>query len=111
MTLKSLPQTLSQDTASCLYRVMQESLRNAARHARTQRISVSLTGSARDLSLSVRDWGVGFNPEILRAGRGGLGIVGMKERARLVNGTLHLHSRPGQGTQVVVRLPLAEVRQ
>ncbi len=105
---KNLPSTMSQEMASCLYRVTQESLRNAAKHAHTQRVSVTLTGSAHCIRLSVRDWGTGFDPEMLKSRRSGLGIIGMEERVRLVNGTFSLRSRPGRGTQVVVRLPYRE---
>ena len=105
---QNLPGTLSQEVASCLYRVTQESLRNAAKHAGTPRVSVTLTGSTHCIRLSVRDWGTGFDPETLKSGRSGLGIIGMEERVRLVNGTFSLRSRPGYGTQVVVRLPIRE---
>jgi PAS domain S-box-containing protein len=105
---RNLPRPLPLETASCLYRVMQESLRNAAKHARTRRISVTLTGSARSIRLSVKDWGMGFDPESLKSKHNGLGIVGMEERVRQARGTFCLWSGPGKGTQVVVRLPLPE---
>lgn len=105
---KKVPRSLPLETASCLYRVMQESLRNAARHARTRRVSVALTGSAHSVRLSVKDWGAGFDPESLRSKHSSLGIVGMEERVRLAQGTFSLWSCPGQGTQVVARLPVRE---
>jgi PAS domain S-box-containing protein len=108
LTQKKLPADLPQDIATCLYRVMQESLRNAAKHARTQRVNVMLTGSSHSIRLSTRDWGVGFDPHNSRVRRSGLGLIGMEERVRLMNGTFALHSRPGRGTQVVVHLPLPE---
>lgn len=108
LTQKNLPGTMSQEMASCLYRVTQESLRNAAKHAHTQRISVTLTGSAHCVRLSVRDWGKGFESEMLKSRRSGLGIIGMAERVRLVNGTFSIRARPGCGTRVTVRLPLLE---
>jgi PAS domain S-box-containing protein len=111
LTQKKLPDNLPQEIAACLYRVMQESLRNAAKHAHTQRISVMLTGSSHSIRLSVRDWGVGFDPDNLKVRRSGLGLIGMEERVRLMNGTFDLHSSPGRGSQVVVRLPLPECKQ
>jgi PAS domain S-box-containing protein len=108
LTQKKLPDTLPQEIASCLYRVMQESLRNAAKHAQTQRVTVMLTGSSHSIRLSIRDWGVGFDPDNSKVRRSGLGLIGMEERVQLMNGTFDLHSSPGRGTQVVVRLPLPE---
>ncbi len=108
---KNLPRVMPQEMASCLYRVTQESLRNAAKHAHTPRISVTLTGSAHCVRLSIRDWGKGFDPETLKLRRSGLGIIGMEERVRLVNGTFSIRSHPDRGTQVVVRLPLPEGSQ
>ncbi len=105
---RNLPRSLPLETASCLYRVMQESLRNAAKHARTRRISVTITGTAHSIRLSVKDWGMGFDPEQLKMKPSSLGIIGMEERVRLVHGTFSLWSSPGKGTQVVVRLPLPE---
>ena len=80
LTLKNVPRSMSQEMASCLYRVTQESLRNAGKHAHTQRVLVTLTGSAHSIRLSVRDWGTGFDPEMLKSRRSGLGIIGMEER-------------------------------
>lgn len=108
LTQKRLPQTLPREVSACLYRVIQESLRNAAKHARTLRVSVTLTGTEGGISLSVRDWGVGFDPEVSKAQHGGLGVIGMKERVRLVDGTFSIRSNPGRGTRVMVRVPLVE---
>lgn len=108
LSQKKLPGTLPPELASCIYRVVQESLRNAARHSGTDRIVVALSGSARRISLAVTDWGDGFDASLLKFRCAGLGIIGMEERVRLLNGTFRLESAPGRGTQVSVSLPLTE---
>ena len=90
--------------ASALYRVAEEALANVARHARTQRAWVSLSRTARGIRLVVRDRGCGFDPAGLADGSS-LGILAMRERLRLVNGTLAVRSTPGQGTEIVSLVP------
>lgn len=100
-----LPCPIPQDLSLCLYRVAQESLRNALKHSRTKRIDLTLAADAESLYLSIRDFGCGFDP----GGRGGvpgLGIASMQERVRLVNGCFVLNSTLGQGTCVEVTIPL-----
>jgi two-component system sensor histidine kinase UhpB len=86
-----------------LFRIAQESLTNAARYARAQRVWLSLSQDQNSISLQVRDDGCGFDPLQKHAG---LGIAGMRERATLLEGTLTIISQPGQGTTVEVCLPL-----
>jgi signal transduction histidine kinase len=93
---------LPRDTAVCLYRVLQEGLRNVTRHARATQVTVTLDVGGRDASLRVEDDGVGF--EAGEPSRG-LGLSSMRERVALVEGQLRLHSRPGEGTEVVARVP------
>ncbi len=104
---RNVPESLDENVATCLYRVAQESLRNAARHSRSPRISVVLAGSARQISLSIKDFGIGFDPESRNEQHHGLGIVSMNERVRLVNGRFSLKSKPGLGTRVTVEVPLS----
>jgi PAS domain S-box-containing protein len=101
-----LPTSIPRELSSCFYRVAQQTLQNVAQHAEATKVSVSLTFSRNALFLSVRDNGVGFDPAKVR-GRGSLGLTNMEERARLVNGSFSLISAPGQGTQIVVEIPLA----
>ena len=96
--------------ATCLYRVAQESMRNAAVHGRASRIHVSLEASDRSIQLRVADDGVGFSADPARS-KAGLGIVSMKERTRLVNGTMNLTSGPGAGTVVTATVPLTRGRK
>ncbi len=103
---RNVPESLDENVATCLYRVAQESLRNAAKHSHSPRVSVILAGSPRQISLSIRDFGVGFDPEFRNERHHGLGIVSMNERVKLVNGRLSLKSKPDEGTRVVVQVPL-----
>ena len=91
--------------ASCLYRVAQESMRNAMQHGRATEIRVELKAVADSLQLSVRDNGKGFQGAVPR-GKGGLGMISMRERMRLVNGSLCISSAPDQGTEVTASAPL-----
>src|SRR5262249_44967726 len=77
---EDVPRDLPRDVALCVYRVAQESLRNIARHARSSRASVRLIATGRELVLSVRDRGIGFDVRARRAG--GAGVGGMGEGAR-----------------------------
>ena len=106
-THQTLPDRLPPEIASCLYRVTQESLRNVARHARTSRASVTLKKTQQGIFVSIKDLGVGFDPDSTR-GQGGLGIISMEERVRIVGGRLYLKSSPGHGTEVVATIPLPE---
>lgn len=99
---RGVSQSLPQDIATCLYRVAQESLGNIARHAQASTMSVELTGTKDTLTIVITDDGVGFDPHHVR---NGLGLLSMKERIALVNGTLDIASTVGKGTHVCVRVP------
>jgi signal transduction histidine kinase len=98
------PTIVPRSVALCVYRVAQEALRNVVRHARSPRASVRLVATEVELILRVRDWGVGFGPT--SEGRSGLGLESMRERARLIRARLRVRSRPGEGTQITLRVPL-----
>jgi signal transduction histidine kinase len=100
-----IPDDLSRDIALCLYRVLQEALSNALKHAGVPRVTVMLRGTSTDIRLDVIDEGKGFDPETL-SHRQGLGLISMRERLNLVTGDLHVQSRPSAGTTVRVRVPL-----
>ena len=100
----SLPGTIEKEAALCLFRVAQESLNNVARHAGAASASVTLRAMDAGLLLVVRDDGVGFDPR--QPGRGkSLGLASMRERVRLLNGTLDIESAPGQGTSISAWVP------
>ncbi len=99
-----LPDVVSKDTALCLFRVAQEALSNVARHADATAASVRLRRTDEGLLLAVADDGVGFDPDVLVRG-GHLGLASMRERVRLVSGTLDIESAPGSGTTVIAWAP------
>jgi len=108
MTSRVLP--LNDVYATHLYRIAQEALTNVARHARTTHVVMQLLRREDALELVVRDAGRGFDRELAIAQAeqcGSLGLLGMRERAGLVGGTLSIDSAPGRGTAVRVVLPLA----
>jgi len=96
---------LSADAALSLFRVAQEALTNAVRHARPHTIHVELMAAGDRVELRVVDDGVGFVTD--ERPRRGLGLRSMDERVRLAQGHLDIESGPGQGTRVLVRMPLA----
>ncbi len=92
--------------ATAAYRITQEALTNVARHAFATQVRISLEAKNDMLNLTVKDNGCGFKPQELENTHC-LGLVGMRERAALVGGSLELHSKPGKGTRINFRLPLA----
>ena len=94
---------LTEPQRTCVYRVVQEALTNCVRHARAQRIDVTVTESARDLYAAVKDNGVGIDPARRAVG---LGLRGIEERVRELRGTTTITSAAGAGTTVAIRLPL-----
>jgi two-component system sensor histidine kinase UhpB len=96
---------LPDDLALVAYRVVQESLRNVARHARAEHVTVSITRSDRTMIILVKDDGAGFDPVSARQRSHGLGLVSMEERVRTVHGEMHIESST-VGTTILVRLPV-----
>jgi len=86
-----------------LYRVAQEALHNVYKHAQATRVGVLLEKRGRDVVLIVEDNGTGFDPDAVKADAG-LGLIGMRERAEIIGGTLNVESRPGKGTTIFVRI-------
>jgi PAS domain S-box-containing protein len=107
---KDVPTILPQDVALCVYRVIQECLRNVAKHAQADRVSVEVKGSETGLHLIIKDNGKGFTPEAVRLGTHGLGLIGMKERIRIVHGTFDVKTSEGKGTTITAWIPLSPVR-
>ena len=100
---------LSTIATSCLYRVAQEGLRNVSKHAHATRIEVELKSDGDQIELRVRDDGLGM--EISKSDRRpriGLGLASMKERMRLVKGSVVVRSAPGHGTEIVASVPFME---
>jgi signal transduction histidine kinase len=89
----------------CLFRVLQEALHNAAKHSGVKRIEVQLAERSHAVHLMVSDSGRGFDLEPAMLGNG-LGLTSMRERTRLVDGTISIESKPMGGTTIRVRIPL-----
>src|SRR6266481_8086593 len=99
---------LPSTTEIALYRVVQEALTNATKHAKASNIWVRAWRDEFVLCCSIRDDGAGFDVGAIQApgGRKGLGLIGMQERVSAIGGTVRIESRRGQGTELLIRLPL-----
>lgn len=100
----TVPEDLSDDQKTCIYRIVQEALHNITRHANARYAEIRLTRRESILLLTIHDDGQGFAPEQER----GVGLLGMEERVLHLNGEFALESRPGRGTLIRVELPLTE---
>lgn len=99
---------LPEDVEIVLYRIVQEALQNAYKYARNMPVHVQLYQQGQEFVLTIRDEGPGFDPHevVRRAGRSNWGLMSMRERAELVGAHFVVASRPGQGTEVTVKLPV-----
>ena len=104
-THDNVPASLPPELTLCLYRIVQEALQNALRYSNARIVAVQLTGGPEGLSLTIADDGVGFDVDA-RYGKG-LGLISMHERLEAVGGTLEIRSKPGAGTRLEVKAPLA----
>jgi signal transduction histidine kinase len=105
LDVSPLPESMPNDLALCLYRILQEGLRNVAKHAQTDRVRVTLSADdGNEVILRITDSGVGFDTPAVRSGPG-LGLASMRERARLVGAELTVTSSPGHGATIEVRAP------
>lgn len=91
--------------ATSVYRILQEALTNVAKHARARRVSIAVRSSTTTIDLEVQDDGIGFDKETASSSHG-WGLSGMTERAELLGGSLFLESVKGQGTTVLVQIPI-----
>jgi PAS domain S-box-containing protein len=101
--------TLSAELGLCLFRVLQEALHNATKHSGVKRVEVQLHEESGEIHLIIRDSGTGFDVDAAVQGKG-LGFTSMRERVRLVNGTIAIDSKPMGGTTIHVRVPLESQR-
>ena len=101
---RAWPKTrLPPSVETVLFRVMQEAINNIARHANARQVRIIFAADEAGISARVEDDGEGFDPA---TPRGGLGLVGMRERASLIGGRVEVHSARGGGTQVEICIPL-----
>ena len=105
-THEGVPEDLRQEVALALFRVLQEALTNAIKHAGVSRFSVALRGREGEIQLEIVDTGVGFDYRGV-LGSHGLGLVSMQERLNLVHGEFTIDSRQGHGTRVNARVSLS----
>lgn len=96
------------EQATCLYRVLQEGLRNVHKHAHASSVLVRLLRTRRGVGLCIHDDGRGIEDLDGATCRSGLGLTSMEERLRLVNGTFTIRSKPGDGTEIHAWVPLVE---
>ena len=96
---------LPPEAETSVYRIVQEALTNVVRHADARHVSVVVTRKNASVSVVIEDDGKGFEPERAAEG-GGVGLLGMRERVQLLDGTLSVESSPGAGTTLVLDLPV-----
>jgi signal transduction histidine kinase len=98
--------TVPRDISLCLFRVLQEALHNALKHSGVRHFNVELRGASDAVQLTVRDSGVGFDSEVAMKGSG-LGLTSIKERLKLVEGSLSINSQANAGTTIQACVPLS----
>jgi PAS domain S-box-containing protein len=101
-----VPGQISKDVTLCLFRIVQEALRNVVKHSGAAEAKVELSGHADEINLCISDAGQGFDPESVK-GEAGLGLISMRERLRLVGGYLSVESEPSRGTLIRAQVPLS----
>ena len=101
-------QRLDPDLETVLYRFSQETLTNALKHSGAECFRLSIIKSYPRIIFVAEDDGLGFDAEIIGKDKRSLGLLGMRERASLLNGTFHLRSSPGDGTRIRIEIPLDE---
>jgi signal transduction histidine kinase len=102
-----IPPAVPEEISLCLFRVMQEGLQNAVRHSGVRHFEVQLRGVSSEIQLTIRDSGVGFDPDEAMLNNRGLGLINMRERIALVHGTFVVTSKPERGTEINIRVPLS----
>ena len=100
---ENVSEDLRDEVKVCVYRVIQEALNNAQRHAQSKKVIVDLSQSRDALRVKITDDGSGFDTKHTR----GMGLLGMEERVKRLNGAIRVDSRPNAGTTIDVELPLA----
>ena len=98
---EKLDPKLPPDVALCLFRVAQEALANALKHSHTKRVDVNVVQDSKKVRLTVKDYGVGFDPSFQT---GGIGLMSMRERLRFCGGMLTVRSTPNEGTEVAAEV-------
>lgn len=103
-TSKDLPVVVPPEVSICFFRVLQEALHNGLQHSGVKQFEVQAWGTREGIQLRVRDSGTGFDPATAKSS-GGLGLIRMEQRLKLLKGTLSIESQPQHGTTVLARVP------
>ncbi|MEO7273190.1 MAG: sensor histidine kinase [Vicinamibacterales bacterium] len=113
LDLAALDGTVANDAAINCYRIVQECVSNIVRHARASKASIHAALDGQDVRLTISDDGIGLEGRTRTAGRasGGLGMIGVAERARMLGGSHTVTSRPGRGTTIGLRFPVSGTQQ
>jgi signal transduction histidine kinase len=106
-THSEIPRSIPADVALCLFRIVQEALRNIKKHSGASNAQIRLESGSNKLHVSISDDGAGFFQDAVD-GKAGLGVRSMQERARLLGGQFKIHSQPGKGTKVEAWVPLPQ---
>ena len=103
-------EVISKEVTLCLFRIVQEALRNVVKHSGSRQAEVELSGHSDGIDLRISDTGVGFDPKNINR-LAGIGLISIRERIRLVGGHLSVESEPSRGTRIQVRVPLTMSRE
>jgi signal transduction histidine kinase len=111
-TITNVPDlpVLNMDMSLAIFRMLQESLTNAAKHAHASEVKVSIQCSNKQLKFLVEDNGRGINTEQINA-KNSYGILSMKERTKLMGGSFSISGKESKGTQILIKLPLSQNHQ
>jgi signal transduction histidine kinase len=101
---ENIAHSVHRDVALCVFRIVQEALRNCQKHSGAAKIQVRLSGATDKLLVAISDKGIGFDMRELE-NKNGLGIRSMEERAHLLGGRFKIHSEPGRGTEIIAWVP------
>jgi signal transduction histidine kinase len=96
------------ETSTVVYRIFQEVMNNVYKHSRATKVVIFVRKHPARFQLRIRDNGIGID-ESARTGKRSFGILGMQERARMLHGSLTLEGEPGQGTTVLLEIPLEDL--
>ena len=109
--MRDVPNTFPLKEATCLYRVLQESLRNVMKHAKATNVLIRLLRTDRGVALWVYDDGQGIDQTLADRNRKGLGLTSMSERVLMVNGTFRFRTILGEGTEVHAWVPIVDMNR
>ena len=107
MTVEPIEFNLQNEISAVLYRIFREALTNVVRHAQAQHVYVRLIQRLDSVILSIRDDGRGITKKEISSDIS-LGLVGIRERVRTINGSLSLEGKSGKGTMLIVEVPLSK---